>query len=72
LLRTAVAEEAVMYVPGSAFHADGSGRNTMRLNFSYPSEDQIRRGIARLAALVRRNLPSPVHTIHRRGTNVSN
>ncbi len=72
LLKTAVAEEAVMYVPGSAFHADGSGRNTMRLNFSYPSEDQIRSGIARLAALVRRNLPSPVHTIHRRGTNVSN
>jgi 2-aminoadipate transaminase len=72
LLKAAVAEEAVMYVPGSAFHADGSGRNTMRLNFSYPSEDQIRSGIARLAALVRRNLPSPLHTIHRRGTNVSN
>jgi len=72
LLKAAVAEEAVMYVPGSAFHADGSGRNTMRLNFSYPSEDEIRAGIARLAALVRRNLPSPVHTIHRRGTNVSN
>jgi 2-aminoadipate transaminase len=72
LLHTAVAEEAVMYVPGSAFHCDGSGRNTMRLNFSYPSEDEIRAGIARLAALVRRHLPSPVHTIHRRGTNVSN
>lgn len=72
LLKTAVAEEGVMYVPGSAFHADGSGRNTMRLNFSYPSEDEIRTGIARLAALVRRHLPSPVHTIHRRGTNVSN
>ena len=72
MLKTAVTEEAVMYVPGGAFHADGSGRNTMRLNFSYPSEDEIRSGIARLAALVRRNLPSPVHTIHRRGTNVSN
>lgn len=72
MLKTAVTEEAVMYVPGGAFHADGSGRNTMRLNFSYPSEDEIRSGIARLAALVRRNQPSPVHTIHRRGTNVSN
>jgi 2-aminoadipate transaminase len=72
MLKTAVTEEAVMYVPGGAFHADGSGRNTMRLNFSYPSEDEIRNGIARLAALVRRNQPSPVHTIHRRGTNVSN
>jgi 2-aminoadipate transaminase len=72
LLKTAVAEEAVMYVPGSAFHADGSGRNTMRLNFSYPSEDEIRSGVARLAALVRRNVPAPVPTIHRTGTNVSN
>ncbi len=72
LLKTAVAEEAVMYVPGGAFHADGSGRNTMRLNFSYPGEEEIRNGIARLAALVRRHLPASVHTIHRRGTNVSN
>ncbi|MBI3998415.1 MAG: PLP-dependent aminotransferase family protein [Armatimonadetes bacterium] len=70
MLREAV-EEGVMYVPGQPFHADGGGRNAMRLNFSYPSESEIRDGIARLARLVTRHLPAPVHTIHRRGTSVS-
>lgn len=69
MLRAAV-DAGVMYVPGQAFFADGSGRNTLRLNFSYPSEDAIRVGIARLGALVRQAV-SPVHTIHRRGTTVS-
>ena len=75
LLRPAVEEEGVAYVPGAAFHADGSGRNTMRLNFSYPSEKEIQEGIARLARLIRRHAPERtaqhVHTIHRRGTSVS-
>ncbi len=71
LLPAAVQEEAVMYVPGQSFHADGGGRNTMRLNFSYPSEQEIRDGIARLARLIRRRLPEAVHTIHRMGTSVS-
>ena len=53
LLRRAVEEEGVAYVPGSQFHCDGSGRNTMRLNFSYPSVDEIRDGITRLARMVR-------------------
>lgn len=43
----------VAYVPGSAFYIDGSGRNTMRLNFSYPSEDEIRVAIERLAKVVK-------------------
>jgi len=75
LLRPAVEEEGIAYVPGAAFHADGGGRNTMRLNFSYPSEREIREGIARLARLIRRRAPERtaqhVHTIHRRGTSVS-
>jgi 2-aminoadipate transaminase len=70
LLQAAVREEGVAYVPGQAFHCDGSGRNTMRLNFSYPSEDEIREGIGRLARLVRRMAPA-IHTIHRGGTTVS-
>jgi len=70
MLQQAVAE-GVMYVPGQPFHADGSGRNTMRLNFSYPSEDEIRGGIARLAHLVHHARPAAVHTIHRRRTSVS-
>ncbi|MDR7486630.1 MAG: PLP-dependent aminotransferase family protein [Armatimonadota bacterium] len=70
LLQHAIEEEGVAYVPGQQFHCDGSGRNTMRLNFSYPSEDEIRDGIARLARVVGRAAP-PVHIIHRRGTPVS-
>jgi len=69
-LLPAAVETGVMYVPGQAFFADGSGRNTLRLNFSYPSEDEIRTGIARLGALVRQATPA-VHTIHSRGTTVS-
>ncbi|OGS33727.1 MAG: aminotransferase, partial [Elusimicrobia bacterium RIFOXYA2_FULL_69_6] len=30
-------KENVAYVIGSAFHCDGGGQNTMRLNFSYPT-----------------------------------
>jgi 2-aminoadipate transaminase len=44
-------EKKVAYVMGSAFHFDRSGKNTMRLNFSYPSEDQIDTAIHRLADL---------------------
>jgi 2-aminoadipate transaminase len=49
-------EEKVAYVVGSAFHCDGKGQNTMRLNFSYPSEEQIEEGIKRLAAVIKKNL----------------
>lgn len=71
LLPEAVRDEAVAYVPGHQFHCDGSGRNTLRLNFSYPSEEEIAEGIARLARLVRRHALPAVHTIHRGGTTVS-
>ncbi|MDI6771554.1 MAG: PLP-dependent aminotransferase family protein [bacterium] len=71
MLKVALEEEAVAYVPGQPFHADGSGGNTLRLNFSYPSEDQITEGIARLGRIVRRGVPAPVHTVHRMGTTVS-
>jgi DNA-binding transcriptional MocR family regulator len=52
LLKRAVAEAQVAFVPGHAFHADGSGRNTMRLSYSLPSEARIAVGIARLAKLI--------------------
>jgi len=58
LLRPAVEEEGVAYVAGSGFHADGGGKNTMRLNFSFPSEEQIDEGIRRLGKLVRNRLPA--------------
>lgn len=50
----------VAYVVGSAFHCDGGGRNTMRLNFSYPTEEQIAEGIKRLAAAIKKKIPAPV------------
>src|SRR5438093_381348 len=53
-------EEGVAYVVGAGFHADGGGRNAMRLNFSFPSEPEIEEGVRRLARLVQRNLPSAV------------
>jgi 2-aminoadipate transaminase len=49
-------EKKVAYVVGSAFHFDRSGHNTMRLNFSYPSEEQIDEGIKRLAGLIKQEL----------------
>jgi 2-aminoadipate transaminase len=45
-------ERNVAYVIGSAFYPNGGGHNTMRLNFSYPSEEEIREGIRRLAGLI--------------------
>ncbi len=44
-------ERKVAFVPGAAFHPDGSGHNTMRINFSYSAPDTIREGIARLGSL---------------------
>ncbi|KPL18223.1 MAG: aminotransferase [candidate division Zixibacteria bacterium SM23_81] len=46
----------VAYVIGSAFCADGSGENSMRLNFSFPTEEEITEGIRRLAETVKENL----------------
>ncbi|MGM9748062.1 MAG: PLP-dependent aminotransferase family protein [Candidatus Cryptobacteroides sp.] len=46
----------VAYVAGSFFHPDGSGRNTMRLNFSFMTEEKIRGGIALLAKLLKEEL----------------
>jgi len=43
----------VAYVPGSSFFYDYSGRNTMRLNFSFPSKDELRRGVEILGKLLK-------------------
>ena len=43
----------VAYVPGAAFHANGGGKNTMRLNFSYCQPEVIREGMTRLGLLLR-------------------
>jgi DNA-binding transcriptional MocR family regulator len=42
----------VAFVPGKAFHADGSGANTMRLSFSCASDEMIDQGIGKLGKLI--------------------
>jgi len=42
----------VAFVPGLAFHANGGGERTMRLNFSYCRPEVIEDGIARLGAAI--------------------
>jgi 2-aminoadipate transaminase len=51
-LLAAAVERRVAYVPGTAFYPDGRGKNQMRLAFSYPTEERIREGVARLGSLV--------------------
>ncbi|MET0575147.1 MAG: PLP-dependent aminotransferase family protein [Mesorhizobium sp.] len=53
LLARAVETERVAFVPGKAFHADGSGSNTIRLSFSLADEYVAAEGIARLGRLIR-------------------
>ncbi len=46
-------KEDVAFVPGQAFHADGSGENTMRLNFSNSNPENIEEGIKRLGIVIK-------------------
>ncbi len=52
-------ENGVVYVPSEAFYVDRSVKNAMRLNFSYPSEEEIVEGIKRLAKTCKEVLTSP-------------
>ncbi len=45
-------QENVAFVMGEVFYCDGGGKNTLRLNFSYVSDDQLEEGVKRLAAAV--------------------
>jgi len=58
MLKRAVEEAHVAYVPGSAFFARGGGRHFLRLSFSVTDEATIADGISRLAALIRSELAS--------------
>lgn len=52
----------VAFVPGASFHANGGGANTMRLNFSNASPQQIHKGIARLGQVLEVELGEAVPT----------
>ena len=49
-------DAGVAYVAGEFFHPDGSGRNTMRMNFSFMSEQKICEGVALLSRLLKETL----------------
>ena len=47
-------EQSVAFVIGEAFHCDESGKNTMRLNFSFMDDANIEEGIKRLAVAIKK------------------
>lgn len=49
-------EKKVAYVVGSAFYFDNPETNTMRINFSYSSREQIEAGIRRLAEVIQEEI----------------
>ncbi|RUZ21048.1 PLP-dependent aminotransferase family protein, partial [Mesorhizobium sp. M7A.F.Ca.US.003.02.2.1] len=53
LLARSVKEARVAFVPGNAFYADGTGRNTLRLSFTLADRRAVSEGIPRLAAILK-------------------
>lgn len=49
-------KQKVAYVHGRAFHVDDGGERSMRLNFSYPTDEQIEEGIKRLGNVAKEKL----------------
>ncbi len=49
-------KEKVAYVHGKAFCVDGSGGRSMRLNFSYSTNEQIEEGIKRLGSVIKNKM----------------
>jgi 2-aminoadipate transaminase len=47
-------KENVAFVIGEAFHCDGSGKNTMRINFSFMDEQKTEEGVKRLSKAIER------------------
>ncbi|MCK5028694.1 MAG: PLP-dependent aminotransferase family protein [Bacteroidales bacterium] len=52
LFKKAIANN-VAFVLGSVFHCDGSGTNTMRINFSFMPKDKTTEGVKRLANAIK-------------------
>jgi len=46
--------ELVAYTPGTAFFANGGGRENLRISFCYPTPENINLGIKRLATVINR------------------
>jgi 2-aminoadipate transaminase len=54
ILLDCIKEAKVAYVAGTSFFCDGSGNNTMRLNFSYESIEQNIEGCKRLGTFLKK------------------
>ncbi|MEL7609903.1 MAG: PLP-dependent aminotransferase family protein [Bacillota bacterium] len=52
LFKRATAEHKVAFIPGEHFFVDGSGKNTLRLNFSSEPVERIKIGIQKLGELL--------------------
>ncbi len=55
-LFTKAIDKNVAYVVGSAFYVGGKKKNALRLNFSYPSKEDIEEGMKRLAEVLKENI----------------
>lgn len=55
-LLSEAAREGVAFIPGDYYGAGDEARRGLRLNFSYPREEQIGEGVKRLATAVKRLL----------------
>ena len=49
-------EAGVAFVPGTHFYPEGGHKNTMRLNFSMASLEQIKTGMAKLKDVIQKNI----------------
>ncbi len=52
----AAAKRHVVFVPGDPFHIDGTGKNTLRLNFSNTDAAAIEVGMTRLAEVIKEQM----------------
>ncbi|OQY37675.1 MAG: aminotransferase [Candidatus Cloacimonetes bacterium 4572_65] len=56
LIKVAIEKENVAFVAGTSFYCDGTGTNTLRLNFSYATAENNLEGIKRLARVIKQEL----------------
>lgn len=63
MLEAAVKKD-VAYVPGKSFYPDPKeGFNTMRLNFSHPTDEKLKVGVERLGALMQEWVAKPAKSV---------
>jgi 2-aminoadipate transaminase len=57
ILKRAI-EKNVAFVSGSSFFCNGSGKNTMRINFSFSNPTEIEEGVKRLSMVIKEEIAS--------------